>query len=418
MERKVVVSGMGIVSPLGIGKDEFWRNLIKGKSATKRMDQVEDKRAGYPLNLKRIKAKVGAPVLGFNPLDFMSRKEAKRLSRAAQFAIAATSMALKDAGIKIGEEDSKRIGVITGSAVGDIKTLLKEAKKGPTKVSPFLLPKLMPNLPSSAISIHFGIKNLSLATVSACASSTHAIALGFDFIKNNRLEIAVVGGSDSILNPLVFAGLSNAKAISRRNDEPEKASRPFDKERDGFVPGEGAGILVLETLEYAQKRKKPLVELLGYGMSDDAYHITAPDPKGEGAKKAMEQAITKGDKILLNKIDYINAHGTSTPLNDKMETLAIKKVFGDRAYEIPISSTKSQIGHLMGAGGAVEAIATILAIENKFIPATINLETADPKCDLDYVLEPRKKEIRIALSNSFGFGGHNGTLCLGSFHCL
>lgn len=430
MEKRVVVTGLGIVSPMGIGKVRFFESLKMGISGGKRMDRVKDSQGLYPLDLTGCKALVGAPVLDFNPKDFMPAKEANRLTRCAQFGIAAAKLAFQDAGIEFAEkedgklliksEDPQKIGVIMGTGIGGLEVFEENhenfLKQGARRVSPFFVPMLMPNSIAGAISIHFGLKGFSLATISACASSNYSIALGSELLKSGRASLAVAGGSEAVLTPLMFAALSKVRATTRRNDQPAKASRPFDQSRDGFLPAEGAGVLILETLEHAQKRGAHIyAEVKGYGMSDDAYHITAPDPEGTGAKESMLSCLQYA-QISPEQVDYINAHGTSTPLNDMMETKAIKAVFGQYAYQIPISSTKSQTGHLMGAAGAMEAIATIYALQESIIPPTINYETFDPECDLNYTPnQPMKKEVRVAISNSFGFGGHNGTLCLTSF---
>lgn len=427
MERRVVITGMGVISPIGIGKEEFWSSLKKGESAGKRMDKVKGQGL-YPLQFsKKARTKVGAPVLDFDPLHFLTKKKVRRTGRAIQFALASTKLALEDAGLELEEGKIKginpdRAGVLIGTCLGDLNVLEHNHKnfleQGPRGIRVSFAPNFMNNAPSAQISIQYGITGPSSIVGSACASGTHAIGTALDKIKRNRADLMVTGGVEAILTSFMFGAFSNLRATTTRNEEPEKASRPFDKERDGFLPGEGAGILILETLDHARKRGAKIhAELKGFGESTDGYHITAPDPKGEGAKEAMEKAITRG-KVSKEEVHYINAHGTSTPLNDVMETKAIKRVFEDRAYKIPISSTKSQIGHLVAGAGAVEAIATILAIENKLIPATINLETADPECDLNYTPELREQRIKVALSNSFGFGGHNGCLCLSRYGCL
>lgn len=427
MKRRVVITGMGVVSPLGIGKEQFWKNLIQGESAGTRMDELKDNQGIYPLKFsEKARTKIGAPVLDFDPLNFMREKKARRTGRTVQFALAAAKLALKDAGLELRRKkkgfkvegiNPARAGVLIGTCLGDLNILERNHRnfleQGPRGIEVFFTPNFMNNAPSAQISIQYGITGPSSIVGTACGSGTHAIGNASDKIKMNRAELMLTGGVEAILTSFMFGAFSTLRATTARNNEPEKASRPFDKKRDGFLPGEGAGILVLESLDHAQKRGAEIqAELKGFGESNDSYHITTPDPEGTGAKKAMEQALTRG-KVSKEEVDYINAHGTSTPLNDKMETLAMKKVFGKKAYQIPVSSTKSQIGHPVAGAGAIEAIATVLAIEKKLIPATINYETADPECDLDYVPnEPREKETETALSNSFGFGGHNGTLCL------
>ena len=413
-----------------MGKKEFFRGLDDAISGGERMDEVEDDVAGYPLNLDGVKTKAGAPVLDFDPREFMDGKTASRLTRSAQFGLAAARLALEDGGYQLREneegrtlvgEDSNKVGVLMGTGVGGVQAFEENfdrfRDRGRDGVSRFFTPQLMPNSPAGAISIQFGLKGFNFASISACASSSHSIGLASTLLKDGRAEVALAGGVEALMTPLIFAAFSKIKATTRRKDDPKRASRPFDAERDGFLPGEGAGVVVLETLSHARNRGAEIyAELSGFGITEDAHHITAPDPSGEGAARSMEEALERSGCSPAD-IDYINAHGTSTPLNDKMETLAVKRVFGDRAGEVPLSSTKSQIGHLMGASGAVEAIASVYAIRKSKIPPTINYENPDPDCDLDYTPnEHVRKKIDTLLSNSFGFGGHNGTLCLTSLN--
>ena len=408
---RVVVTGMGVVSPIGIGLEAFWRAVVEGVSGTRRVDGLID--------LDGIPAKVGAPVEDFDPAALQELgRNPKKLDRVAQLTLIATKEALEDARLDLAGEDPGRIAVIIGTGIGGIQSLEESHRRllldGPKKVSPLLITKLMPNSPAAEIALTFGLRGPNFGVVTACASANHAIGLAGELLRAGFAEVAIAGGGEAALTPLTFAGFSRAGALSLRNDEPERASRPFDRERDGFVLGEGAGVLVLETLEHARARGARIyAELLGFGMSDDAYHITAPDPEGRGAREAMALALRRAG-LSPSAVDYINAHGTSTPLNDKIETQAIKELFGEHARRLSISSTKSQIGHLLGAAAAVEAIATILAIGEDLVPPTINYEHPDPECDLDYTPnKPRPRRIDVALSNSFGFGGHNAVICLG-----
>lgn len=408
-KTRVVVTGIGAITPVGIGRDKFWQALKQGKSGVKR---VEDQ-----IDLSGIECKIAAPVENFNPLVFMSEQRAGELNRACQFAIAATSEALKDAQIDFEREPREKIGVVIGVGIGEVKTLLENhlriLEKRPDRISPLFVAQFMPNTPSAEVAIEWGFEALNFSVVSACASSTHAIGLAALMIGAGFAKIVVAGGTDALIDPLVMAGFDRMGALSRQNKNPQKASRPFDRDRDGFVLGEGAGVFILEDLEHAQSRGAPIyAELLGIGMNDDAFHITAPDPEGEGAVKVMEMALQRAG-LGPEDVNYINAHGTSTPLNDAIETKAIKKVFGKYAHQIPVSATKSMTGHLLGAAGAIEAVATVMALQG-VIHQTLNLEHPDEGCDLDYVAEGyREADVKIALSNSFGFGGHNACLALG-----
>lgn len=404
---------MGVVSPIGSGREAFWEAVRAGTSGARRMDGIID--------LKGISVKIGAPVKDFEPAALRELgRNPKKLDRVAQLTLIAAQEALDDSHLDLAGEDLGRIGVIIGTGIGGVQSLEESHRKfileGPKRVSPRFISQLMPNSLAAEVALTFGFRGPNFGVVTACASANHAIGLAGELLRGGFADLIISGGGEAALTPLTFAGFARAGALSLRNDEPEKASRPFDRERDGFVLGEGAGILILETLEHAGKRgARAYAELLGFGMSDDAYHITAPDPTGSGAQEAMARALQQAG-LPPQAVDYINTHGTSTPLNDKVETRAIKDLFGKAVQRLSISSTKSQIGHLLGAAAAVEAIATILAIEENLVPPTINYEYPDPECDLDYTPNrPRKREIEIALSNSFGFGGHNAVICLGKY---
>ncbi|MCL0032372.1 beta-ketoacyl-ACP synthase II [Peptococcaceae bacterium] len=406
MGKRVVVTGMGVISPIGTGLNKFWEALISGASGVDRITQFD---------VSDYKVQIAGEVKNFNVGDYIDKKEARRMDRFVQFAVAASKMAIDDAGLDLNNEDSERIGVVIGSGIGGISTVFEQSKilleRGPGRVSPLTVPMKIINMASGQVAMAFGFKGFNSSVVTACASSNNAIGDSFRLLKNGELDVIVTGGTEAAIVPISIAGFSAMKALSTYNDEPQKASRPFDAKRDGFVMGEGAGILVLETLEHAKARgAKIYAEIVGYGVTCDAYHITTPDPEGLGAAKAMKKAM---DEVGLTPedISYINAHGTSTPLNDKLETLAIKKVFGKRAYDIPISSIKSMIGHLLGAAGGVEAVASVLTVFHGIIPPTINYENPDPECDLDYVPnKARESQINAVLSNNLGFGGHNVTI--------
>lgn len=404
--RRVVVTGLGPVTSIGIGKEEYWDSLIEGRSGISHITNFDTE--GYTTT-------IGSEVKNFNPEKYIDKKEAKRMDRFAQFAIAGTQLALEDSGLDLDSIDKRRAGVILGSGVGGIETLEREHTKlmerGAKRVSPFFIPMMISNMGPGQITMYYGFKGPSFTITTACASGNHAIGESFRMIQRGDADIIVTGGSEAAVSPISVAGFCSMKALSKRNDEPEKASRPFDKDRDGFVIGEGAGILILEELEHALNRNAHIYgEIIGYSATSDAYHVTAPDPEAEGATMAMRLAIEDGG-IHYELVDYINAHGTSTYYNDKLETMAIKKAFKDHAYKLKISSTKSMTGHLLGAAGGIEAIATILTIERGVIPPTINLETPDPECDLDYTPnEACTMDVNYALSNSLGFGGHNGTI--------
>lgn len=404
MEKKrVVITGIGVISPVGTGKEKFWDSLIQGKSGIDLITRF---------NCDDFPTKIAGEVKDFNPEDYIEKKELKRLDRFTQFAIAATKMALEDSRLNLSSIDCSRVGVVMGSGIGGSETCEEQhntlIEKGPKRVSPFFIPMMIANMASGQVSMAFNLKGPNFTVVTACASGTNAIGEAFRILQRNDADIMVAGGTEAPITPLSLAGFSSMKALSTRNDEPHKASRPFDKDRDGFVMGEGAGVMILETLDHALKRNAHIyAEVIGYGTTADAYHLTQPAPEGEGAARAMKAAIDDAG-IKPGQVDYINAHGTSTPLNDKFETLAIKNAFGEHAYNLAISSTKSMTGHLLGAAGAVEMIATVFTVTSGEIPPTINYDCADPECDLNYVPNKSvKKDISIAMSNSMGFGGHN-----------
>jgi 3-oxoacyl-[acyl-carrier-protein] synthase II len=404
--NRVVVTGIGVLSPLGLDAATSWQGLVAGKSGVDYITLFDP---------EPFETKFAGEVKGFEPTNYMSRKDARRMDRFAQLAVAASLQAVEQAGIKINPTNQNNIGVLVGTGAGGLITLAQQVQvmleSGPDRVSPFLAPMMATDMASAQISILLGAKGPNFCTTSSCSSSSDAIGVAYETIKRGDAQAMITGGSEAIITPIGIAAFNANKAISTRNNEPQKASRPFDADRHGFVLGEGAAILILENLPSAQSRgAKILAEIIAYGASGDAYHITQPLENGEGAARAMQMALDKaGAKA--NEIDYINAHGTSTPLNDKMETKAIKTVFGDNAYKIPISSTKSMIGHLLGGAGAVEAAITIMVIQNGIIPPTINLTHPDPECDLDYVPNvARRARVATALSNSFGFGGHNSVL--------
>ncbi len=407
-DRRVVITGLGAVSPVGIGKDSFWESLTSGKSG---IDYITK------FDTTDFDVKIGAEVKNFDPTLYMDKKEAKRMDLFTQYAVAGTHLALEDAKVTPQELEPNRIGVIIGSGIGGIGTFETEKEKlmtkGPSRVSPFFIPMMISNMAAGQIAISFNLKGPSMTITTACASGTHAIGEAFRMIKLGVIDAAVTGGTEAAISPMAVAGFSSMKALSMRNDEPQKASRPFDKERDGFVIGEGAGILIIEELEHALKRNATIyAEIVGYGATTDAFHITQPDPNADGARTAMQLALSEANAPL-DEIDYINAHGTSTYYNDKLETLAIKDLFKEHAKEINISSTKSMTGHLLGAAGGIEAIATALAIKESTIPPTINYEIKDEECDLNYTPNVKvNREIRYALSNSLGFGGHNASILL------
>lgn len=410
-QNRVVVTGMGALTPLGLNMATTWQGLISGQSGIDYITLCDRE----PLEVK-----FAGEVKGFDPTNYLDRKEARRMDRFAQLAVAASREALAASGLQINDTNQHDIAVVVGSGIGGLTTLFEQTKilleKGPTRVSPFLAPMMISDMAAAQISITLGIKGLNLCTTSACSSSADAIGVAAELIRRGDAVAALAGGSESIINPIGITAFSALKAVSFRNDAPKEASRPFDAARDGFVISEGACLLVLENLEHARQRgANILAELVAYGATADAYHMTQPDGAGSGAIRAMQMALSKGG-LQPTDIDYINAHGTSTPLNDKTETLAIKAVFGEHARRVPISSTKSMTGHLIGAAGAVEAAVCVMTIQNGIIPPTINLTNPDPECDLDYVPNvARKAKVNTALSNSFGFGGHNSVLVFRKF---
>jgi 3-oxoacyl-[acyl-carrier-protein] synthase II len=410
-DRRVVITGMGAVTPLGVSMDAFWDGLIEARSGVSRVSIFDA--STHPV-------KIGAECRTFHPADHLDRKTFKRLDRFVQFALVASREAVKEAGLEMDDVDACRAAIIYGTGIGGLAELEDQharlLTRGPAKVSPFTIPKLMVNAASANISMAFGIKGESLAVSSACASASSAMARALAIIRRNEADVVFTGGSEAALTPLALAAFASMKALSSRNDDPEHASRPFDRDRDGFVLGEGAATLIFEELEHAKKRRATiLAEVLGYGATSDAGHITQPDEEGEGAAGAIRASL-KDAAIDPDQVDYINAHGTGTPLGDIAESKAISRVFGDHAKRLTISSTKSAIGHLLGASGGVELVATVRAIQNGVIPPTLNLDNPDEGCDLDYCPHTaRDKSIRIALSNSFGFGGHNACILLRRF---
>jgi len=403
----VVVTGLGVVCPLGNSVEEFWKRLIAGESGIGPVTRFDT--AAYD-------TRFAGEVREFKPESVMDRKDIRRSDLFVQYAVAATAQALEQSKIQ-GQVDPNRFGVIVGSGIGGISTFEDQHRtlleKGPGRVSPFFIPMMISDMASGQVSILFGAKGPNYCTVSACSSGAHAVGEAFRIIQNSEAEVMIAGGAEAPVTPISFAGFCSMKAMSTRNDDPARASRPFDSQRDGFVMGEGAGILILEELEHAKRRGATiLAEVIGYGATGDAHHMTAPAPEGEGAARAMRAAINDSG-LAVREFGYVNAHGTSTPLNDKFETQAIKSVFGEHAHHVAVSSTKSMTGHLLGAAGGLETIICVLALERQVLPPTINYEHPDPDCDLDYVPNTaRPVEARAALSNSLGFGGHNVTLAL------
>ncbi len=406
MKRRVVVTGMGMVTPLGTGVDKNWEALCEGKSVIGPVTKFD---------ASEYKSRIAAEVSDFTSSDFMDKQQIRRFDIFIHYGVASARMAMEDSGLKISPDNSHRVGCLTGSGLGGLSMIEHFHKilleRGPGRVSPFFIPGIIPNMLPGQIAIEFGAQGPNSSIETACAASCHAVGDSYRLIKEGVADVMITGGAEAVVTPLAFSGFCSMKALSTRNDEPEKASRPFEKERDGFVIGEGAGILIIEELNHALERgAKIYAEIAGYGMSGDAYHVSAPHPEGDGAVSCMSMAIeTAGLKP--EDIDYINAHGTSTPLNDLSETKAVKKLFGEHAYKLAISSTKSMTGHLLGGTGGVEAIYSVLTIKNGIIPPTINYDTPDPECDLDYVPnKARKSDVKVVMSNSFGFGGTNGSL--------
>ncbi|QQG66527.1 beta-ketoacyl-ACP synthase II [Desulfobulbus oligotrophicus] len=411
MKRRVVVTGIGLITPLGIGTAPTWDALINGQSGIGPITRFDASEQA---------SQIAAEVRDFVSEQWFEKKQAKNLDTFVQYALAAADIAWKDSGLSITEENIDRVGVITGCGMGGLPTIEEYhsilTKKGPRKITPFFIPRVIPNMPSGHISMRIGCKGPNLTQTTACAAGTHAVGEAFRHIAYGDCDVAVTGGTESVICPLAVGGFSAMKALSTRNDDPTAASRPFDRDRDGFVISEGAGMMILEELEMAKQRGATIyAEIIGYGQSSDAYHIAAPPEDGEGAARCMAAALRDAG-LRPEDVDYINAHGTSTPLNDKCETLAIKKVFGPHAYKLAVSSTKSMTGHMLGAAGGIEAAFTVLSLYNGILPPTVNLENPDPDCDLDYVpLIARDAHIETALSNSFGFGGTNGVIAFRRF---
>ncbi len=411
MLRRVVVSGVGMITPVGNTAEESWKALISGKPGAGEITRFDA--SDFP-------TRFAAEVRGFQPENYLEKKEIRRMDLFLQFAVGASVMAVEDAELNLDDIDRERFGVIIGSGIGGISTIEEQHMRmingGPGRISPFFVPMMISNIASGQVSMRFGAKGPNYSTVSACASGSHAIGDAFRWIRYGDADIIIAGGSEAAITPMSVGGFCSMKALSTRNDEPERASRPFDLERDGFVLGEGAGIVILEEMNHALDRGADILgEIVGYGMTADAYHITAPAPEGEGAVRAMIMSLNDG-RVSPAEVRYINAHGTSTELNDKFETTAIKTVFQDHAHELMISSTKSMTGHLLGAAGGIEFAITLLAVRNGIVPPTINYENPDPECDLDYVPnKAREADIQYALTNSFGFGGQNACLTLKKF---
>ena len=408
MTRRVVVTGVGLVSALAVGTEETWKGLLAGQSGAAPITHFDT--TGFPVTF-------AAEVKGFDPLQFIEKKEVKKMGLFIQFGLAAAEFALAQAGLKVTPDFAERAGVYIGSGIGGFDVIEREhtalMQGGPRRISPFFIPASIVNLASGFVSIRFGAKGPNSATCTACSSSAHAVGDSFRLIQRCDADVMICGGAEAAITPMGVGGFAAMRALSTRNGAPQKASRPFDRERDGFVIGEGAGILILEELEFARRRgAKILAEMIGYGMSGDAYHITQPSEDADGAVRVMRNTLADA-KVMPEQVDYINAHGTSTPINDRLETLAIKTVFGDHARKIPVSSTKSMTGHLLGGAGGLEAGISVLALRDQIIPPTINYENPDPDCDLDYVPnQARSANINVVLSNSFGFGGTNAALLL------
>lgn len=409
MKTRVVVTGLGTVNPMGLDVESTWQAVVKGQSGVGPITHFD---------ASHHETKFAAEVKGFDAEAILGRREARRTDRFVQFAVVATEQALKDAKLDVSDSNRDRIGAIIGTGIGGVSTMLHEMEtmreKGPRRVSPFLIPMILPDTAPGQVAIHFGVRGPNLAVTSACATGTNAIGEAYKMIERGAADVMICGGSEAAITGLIIAGFNVMTALSTRNDDPQRASRPFDKNRDGFVAGEGAAVFILESLDHANARGARIyAEVLGYGLTDDAFHISAPAENGEGAARCMRLALQDAG-MAPKQIDYLNAHGTSTPLNDKSETAAVKAVFGEAAYDLVISSTKSMHGHLLGAAGAVEAVICIKALEHGIVPPTINYETPDPECDLDYVPNTaRPKPIRTIMSNSFGFGGHNASIIFG-----
>ncbi len=409
--KRVVITGMGAVVPLGLNVDEYWKNLIAGKSGIDKITLFD---------ASDLSCQIAGEVKGFDSLQYIDRKAARHMARFSQFAVAAATMAIDDAALDLDKEQRDRIGMIIGNGIGGLPNMQEQCNvletRGGMRVTPFFMPITLANMAASQISIKFGLMGYTSTTVTACAAGTQAIGEAAEIIRQGKCDVMVTGGTEAGITGIGVAGFCTMKALTNNNGIPSKASRPFDANRDGFIPGEGAGVLVLESMEHALNRgANILAEVVGYGCSADAYHITAPESNGAGMIRGMKAALDDAF-LATSDVDYINAHGTSTPLNDKTETKAIKGLFGDYAYKIPISSTKSMIGHLLGASGGAEAVAVVKTITDGIIHPTINYETADPECDLDYVPNTaRQKQVKVAISNSFGFGGQNACLVLKAY---
>ena len=411
MSRRVVITGVGLVSPLGIGTQANWNALCEGRSGIGPITHFD---------AAQFSAQIAGEVKDFDPQNFIPKKDVKKMDVFIQFAIAASQFAMDDAGLSVTEDIATRVGVFIASGIGGFSTIEREHRAllegGPRRISPFFIPASIINLAAGQVSIRFSAKGPNSATCTACSASAHAIGDAFEIIQRNDADIMIAGGSEAAITPMGVGGFAAMRALSTRNDDPARASRPFDRDRDGFIMGEGAGVVILEELEFAKRRGAPIyAELVGYGMSADAYHITAPSENGEGGMRVMSMALRRAC-VSPSQVDYVNAHGTSTPAGDAIETLAIKHVFGDHARNLAISSTKSMTGHLLGAAGGLEAGITVLAIKHQVIPPTINYDNPDPECDLDYVPnQARGARVEYALSNSFGFGGTNGALLFKRF---
>jgi 3-oxoacyl-[acyl-carrier-protein] synthase II len=411
MHKRVVITGLGCISPLGNDVTSSWDSIREGRSGVGPITHYDT---------SQFKVKIAAEVKGFDGAALFGNREARRMDRFSQFGLAAAIQAVQDAGLVMEAEDRDRIGVMLGTGIGGMTTLFEQVQvffeRGPDRVSPFLVPMMLPDTAAGMVAIHFGVRGPNMAVVAACASGTNAVGEAAEVIRRGDADVMLSGGTESAIIPIAMAGLGVINALSTRNDEPERASRPFDLNRDGFVMGEGSAVLVMESLEHALRRGAPiLAEVSGYGATNDAFHVSAPSENGAGAALCMRMAL-KNAGLGVADIDYINAHGTSTPLNDKCETAGIKTVFGEQAYRIPVSSTKSMTGHLLGAAGALEALICIKTLQDGILPPTINYETPDPECDLDYVPnQARTATLRHIMSNSFGFGGHNATIILSRF---
>jgi 3-oxoacyl-[acyl-carrier-protein] synthase II len=407
-KRRVVMTGAGAVTPVGNTAEEFWTSLLAGRSGIGPITRFD---------ASQMPTRIAGEIKGFDPLKYIDKKDDRKFDRFLKYAVACAAMAVEDAGLKTDRVDATRFGVLVGSGIGGIETLLEQyailTEKGPDRVSPFFVPMIIVNMASGVVSMRFGAKGPNSSVVTACATGNHAIGDATRIIQRGDADVMIAGGSEAIIIPLTIAGFCQMKAMSTRNDDPTRASRPFDAERDGFVCGEGGGLVILESLEHALARDARIyAEVVGYGMTGDAHHMTAPDPEGDGAARAMTAAL-RDAALEPSSVGYINAHGTSTPYNDKFETIAIKRVFGDHAKKLAVSSTKSMTGHLLGAAGGIEAIATAFALHHCILPPTMNYEKPDPDCDLDYIPnQARKQDVEVALSNAFGFGGTNATLAL------